>query len=162
MLLVKIITTLIVVSLTPFVVVRDWKYRDRRTSKHHSVTRAILVLWLVGCIGSLILIWHETYVSRQSSNKIDELILGKNQLLDNLAAYQRQIESKDAEINRLQQMTDTVAGFSDIARLNPAGLPFREGAGIRYDAPLPNALRDLYVIKNNKIHFKLGREFENQ
>lgn len=162
MLLVKIVTTLIVVSLTPFVVIRDWRYHDRRTSEHYFATHVILVLWLLGCLGSLVLVWHETYLSGQLSKKIDELVQGKNQLLDNLAAYQQDIEAKDAEINQLRQMTEIVAGFSDMAGLNPAGLPFKEGKNIRYDGPLPNALRDLYVIEDNKIHFKLGREFENQ
>jgi hypothetical protein len=73
MLLLKVVTTLIVVSLTPFVVIRDWRYHDRRTTKHHFATRIILILWIVGCLGSLILTWNETYLSGQLSRQIEQL-----------------------------------------------------------------------------------------
>jgi len=67
---------------------------------------------------------------------------------------------KETEIRRLQTVTDAVRGFSDVSQLNPAGLPFREGTGIRYDSPLSTALRDLYVVRDSIINFKLGEEFE--
>jgi hypothetical protein len=60
----------------------------------------------------------------------------------------------------LQSVTEAIQGFSDIATLNPAGLPFREGSGIRYDTSLSTALRDLYVTNDSTINFKLGLEFE--
>lgn len=162
MLILKIITTLIVVSLTPIVVMRDWRYHDLRTTKHHSITRAILVCWLVGCLGSVILIWNETYLSRQLSSKIDDLVKGKNQLLTNLAQYQQDIENKEAEIKQLKQVAEAVRAFNDMSMLDPDGLPFKEGKGIRYDSPLSTALKDLYIIKDTKIHLKLGEQYETQ
>ena len=162
MFILKIVTTLIVVSLTPFVVIRDWRYHDRRTKKHHFITRFILFVWLLGCIGSVLLIWHETYLSGQLNNKINELLNGNKQLLANLDRYQQDNEAEAAEIKRLEEVTETVRGYSDMAALNPAGLPFKEGKGIRFDSPLSNALRDLYIIQNSKLHFKLGEEFENK
>ena len=162
MLILKIITTLIVVSLTPIVVMRDLRYHDRRTTKHHLITRVILVCWLVGCLGSVILIWNETYLSGQLTSKIDELVTGKNQLLTNLTKYQQDIENKDAEIEQLKQVTEAVRVFNDMSMLDPDGLPFKEGKGIQYDSPLSTALRDLYIIKDTKIHFKLGEQYEAQ
>lgn len=73
MLLLKVVTTLIVVSLTPFVVIRDWRYHDRRTTRHNFATRSILVLWIAGCVGSVILVWNETYHAGQLSRQIEEL-----------------------------------------------------------------------------------------
>jgi len=162
MLILKIITTLIVVSLTPIVVMRDWRYHDRRTTKHHSITRAILICWLVGCLGSVILIWNETYLSRQLSSKIDDLVKGKNQLLTNLAQYQQDIENKEAEIKQLKQVAEAIRAFIDMSMLDPTGLPFKEGKGIRFDSPLSTALRDLYIIKDTRAHFKLGEQYEAQ
>jgi hypothetical protein len=69
-------------------------------------------------------------------------------------------QEKELQIQRLQSVTEAVRGFSDIATLNPAGLPFRERSGIRYDSPLSTALRDLYVTTDSTINFKLGLEFE--
>ena len=69
---------------------------------------------------------------------------------------------KELKIQQLQNVTETVRGFSDVATLNPAGLPFREGVGIKYDSPLSTALRDLYVITDSTINFKLGLQFEPQ
>lgn len=162
MLIIKIITTLIIISLTPFVVMRDWRFHDRRKTKHHTITRAILICWLFGCLGSVILIWNETYHSGQLASKIDDLVKGKNQLLTNLAKYQQDIENKDAEIEQLKQITEIIRTFSDVSVLNPAGMPFKEGKGIQYDSPLSTALRDLYIIKDTKIHFKLGEQYEAQ
>jgi hypothetical protein len=67
---------------------------------------------------------------------------------------------KDHEINQLQNVTEAVRGFSDMAQLDAAGLPFRESGSIRYDSPLSTALRDLYVSADSQMHFKLGQEFE--
>ena len=67
---------------------------------------------------------------------------------------------KEGEIRKLQNVTDALRGFSDVSQLNPAGLPFREGTGIRIDSPLSAALRDLYVVRDSIINFKLGEEFE--
>jgi hypothetical protein len=122
----------------------------------------ILVCWLVACLGSLLLIWNETYLSGQLTAKLDELVRGKDQLLKNLAGYKQDIDAKNAEIKQLREVTEVVREFSDIADLNPAGLPFREGKNIRYDAPLPNALRDLYVIHDDKLNYKLGEEYEER
>jgi hypothetical protein len=73
MLLLKIATTLIVVSLTPVVVIRDWQYHDRRTKRHHFATRTILLLWVAACVGSVILVWNETYHAGQLSRQFEEL-----------------------------------------------------------------------------------------
>jgi hypothetical protein len=67
---------------------------------------------------------------------------------------------KETQIRNLENATDAVRGFSDVSELNPAGLPFREGTGIRYDSPLSTALRDLYVVRDSIINFKLGEEYE--
>lgn len=79
MFLIKIVTTLIVLSLTPLVVIRDWRHHDRRTNRHHSATRTILVLWIIGCVGSVTLVWYETYHAVQLSRQIEELGKAQNE-----------------------------------------------------------------------------------
>jgi hypothetical protein len=61
---------------------------------------------------------------------------------------------------RLLRTLSDRSDYFEVSRFNPAGLPFREGKGIRYDTPLSTAMRDLYVITDSKIGFKLGKQFE--
>jgi hypothetical protein len=69
-------------------------------------------------------------------------------------------QEKEAKIHTLQDVTEAIRAFSDVAALNPTGLPVYEGAGIRYDTPLSTLLRDMYIVTDSKIHFKLGPQFE--
>ncbi len=85
MLIVKIVTTLLVVSLTPFIMVRDWRFGDRRTSKHHLITRGIVILWGIGCLGSALLIWSETLASNRLAMQIDDLIIANTSLKSEVA-----------------------------------------------------------------------------
>jgi hypothetical protein len=61
---------------------------------------------------------------------------------------------------RLLHTLSDKSDYFDVSRLNPAGLPFREGKGIRIDTPLATAMRDLYITTDSTIAFKLGQEFE--
>jgi hypothetical protein len=72
----------------------------------------------------------------------------------------RQAAEKDAEIEELKDVTQALRSFTDVAQLNPTGLPFIEGGSIRYDTPLSVAMRGLYIIGDGVINFKLGKEFE--
>jgi hypothetical protein len=59
-------------------------------------------------------------------------------------------QEKDVEIHKLENVTEALRGFSDVAQLDAAGLPFREGGSIRYDSPLSTALRDLYIATGRR------------
>jgi len=49
-----------------------------------------------------------------------------------------------------------------MAQLNPAGLPFKEGSGIRFDSSLSTALRDCYVVRGETINFKIDADYESR
>ena len=70
-------------------------------------------------------------------------------------------ESKQAaEFKALQNTAETTRDYADMAQLNPAGLPFKEGTGIRFDSPLSTALRGCYVVRGEIINFKIDAEHE--
>jgi len=70
----KSITFLLLAILPIPVLVRDWKFHDRRTKKYHNITRTIIVFWGIISIVATILSWRD-------SAQIDELIDGKNTLI---------------------------------------------------------------------------------
>jgi hypothetical protein len=70
-------------------------------------------------------------------------------------------ESKQAaKFKALENVAETARDYADMAQLNPAGLPFKEGSGIRFDSPLSTALRDCYVVRGEIINFKIDAEYE--
>jgi hypothetical protein len=60
----------------------------------------------------------------------------------------------------LREIAETTRDYADMAQLNPAGLPFKEGTGIRFDTPLSTALRDCYVVRGEIINFKIDADYE--
>ncbi len=43
----KIFIILVVALLPVSILIRDWKYNDKRTLQHHKYTRAIIMIWIV-------------------------------------------------------------------------------------------------------------------
>lgn len=92
----KLITFLLLTVLPVSVLFRDWKFHDKRTKKHHNITRAIIVFWCIGSIAATYFVW-------QDSSQIEELIKGKNQLLAKVDKYQNDLTEKEQEIEKLKE-----------------------------------------------------------
>lgn len=75
---------------------RDWKYHDERTKRHHNITRFILVVWLLASLASLFLVWRET-------REVNELVQGKDELLHANRQLQDSLEEKTRQIVRLSE-----------------------------------------------------------
>ncbi|KAA3606570.1 MAG: hypothetical protein D8M57_10645 [Candidatus Scalindua sp. AMX11] len=88
--------------LPAVVLIRDWKFHDRRTKNHHNITRIIIAIWCISSIAATIYVWVD-------SAQINELIEGKNTLITqnkNLSKkidkYQEYLIEKDKEITELK------------------------------------------------------------
>lgn len=96
-LVLKVLVTFLLVALPASVLIRDWQFRDRRTRRHHEITRAVVVLWCVASVGSAGLVWYETYQSLQLHTRVEELVQGKDEILrknDELLAQNAHFQSE--------------------------------------------------------------------
>lgn len=99
----KVITSLLLMILPIAVLFRDWKYHDKRTKKHHNITRCIVVLWIGGSMVATVFVLLD-------SAQINELIEGKNTLISQnevltkkLNIYQRDLNDKEHKIKELER-----------------------------------------------------------
>ena len=109
MLILKVSTSLILSLLPIAIFIRDWKFHDKRTKLHHKITRCILVFWFVGSIAAVGLVWNETYLSSELNNKVDELVDGKNKLLNKIEVYQKDLDEKQKIIEQLEENLENAA-----------------------------------------------------
>lgn len=98
--LLKAIATLVLVVVPAFQLLRDWRFADRRTKKHHYITRAILIAWFGVALVAGTQVWMETAESRRLGADVSELKDGTNrlltqneQLLEDVASYQSQLDA---------------------------------------------------------------------
>lgn len=99
----KLLVSLLLAAAPVAILVRDWKYHDRRTKRHHHITRFILVVWLFASLLSLFLVWRETRVASRLSQEVSELVQGKNELLLANQELRDSLEEKTRQIVRLSE-----------------------------------------------------------
>lgn len=99
----KLITSSFLTILPAIVLIRDWKFHDKRTTKHHEITRTIIIFWFIGSIFATYFVWSD-------SAQIKELLDGKNTLIqqnENLTKkiedYQNNLKEKDKKILELEE-----------------------------------------------------------
>ena len=133
----KIISFLILNLAPIFVLIRDWKFYDKRTIKNRNITIVIICLWF---FTSLVV----TYFALYDSSQINELIDGKNQLLKEIRKYQEGLEQKNIRIKELE----SVQRYSSVAKLGMTGwasiTPFSE-AYPKVDTPIALMLNGTYT-----------------
>lgn len=103
MIVLKVITSFLLTFFPIAILIRDWKFHDKRTNKHHNITRIIIIFWFIGSIMATIFVWAD-------SAKINELIEGKNTLIsqnENLSKkldkYQKDLYEKEKKIKELEK-----------------------------------------------------------
>ena len=93
----KLITLLCLAVLPIAVLIRDWKYHDKRTKKHHTWTRRIIIAWCIASILAVYFVWSD-------SKQIEELIAGQDVLLSQNTILSKQnvelISGKDILIKQ--------------------------------------------------------------
>ena len=99
----KLITSLVLTILPAIVLIRDWKFQDKRTIKHHKITRAIIVLWFIGSISATYFVWSDSALIRELVNGKDTLIQQNQDLAGKIDDYQKNLDEKDKIIQELQE-----------------------------------------------------------
>lgn len=112
MLIVKLAATLLLVLLPAVIVLRDWKYYDRRTLKHHKITRAILLIWFIASIVTIALLWKETksvedmyekvnIIDREAKKHISEARQSEQSAREESSALSDQLKEMNTKIEPL-------------------------------------------------------------
>lgn len=103
------------------VLVRDWKFHDKRTKKYHTITRIIIIFWIIGSIAA-------TYFAWIDSAKIEELINGKNKLLAQneelsikIDKYQKENENLKLEIDKAKRGIESSFDYNGVKRIKSGG-----------------------------------------
>ena len=106
---------LIFVLLPAGWLLRDWKYSDKRTKKYRYTTKALLALWVIFGTLSTFHHWDQNNENKNLQNKVNELISGKNELLEKtsdlgiqIEEYQKEIRAKDERIKELEKQARVV------------------------------------------------------
>ncbi len=99
--------------------IRDWKFADRRTRKYRSLTKILLAGWFACGIFSSVFLWNETRQNTVLQERVSELVQGKDKLLQNISslsdqieAYQNEIQIKDQKIAALEQKSNILRTLS--------------------------------------------------
>lgn len=89
---------------------RDWKFSDKRTNRYRNITKALLMSWLFFGSLSTYYYWKKNNENEILQEKIDELLIGKNDLLGKtseltkqIEEYQEQIITKNKRIDELEK-----------------------------------------------------------
>lgn len=165
----KILTSLFMLLLPLAILIRDWKYRDQRTKRHHQFTRNVVLLWLLTAVLAAGLIWYESYESSQLSRNLEslrrsndslytqnsQLLTQSEELLSLIAQYQDDIEEQKHTINSLRD-------YSHVATLDALGYPPGLGLGsdLKFNSPLTEMLEGTYTTKDKQLFMKRDSQAE--
>jgi hypothetical protein len=74
-------------------------------------------VWFIAGLVAVVFVWQETYLSNVLDRKVDELVTGKNQLLDKIQKYQADLEAKKKLIEELEAKTSMLESRETFAPL---------------------------------------------
>lgn len=98
----KLVTSLLLIAFPIAVLIRDWKYHDKRTRLHHAITLTIIILWSFGSFIATYFVWSDSAL-------IKELIDGKNTLIKQNIELSKKMDSYQEENNRLKREIDSLS-----------------------------------------------------
>jgi len=117
----RLIASLLLIILPAIVLIRNWKFHDRRTKKHHKITIGIIVLWFIGSIMATCFVWID-------SAKIEELIDGKDKLITKIEElkttidkYQKENEYLKSEIDKAKRGIESSFDYNGARRVKSGG-----------------------------------------
>lgn len=115
LLILKYLTRAALVLLPLVVLVRDWKFHDKRTRRYRQITTGILILTV---IFALLAAGFDVYDSREIAKlqeKADELLALEQQLSKKVDAYQRALITQEEMIQGLEtKATMAARGISPL------------------------------------------------
>jgi len=112
MLMLKLTSSLLLIVLPAIVVLRDWKYHDRRTLLHHRITRAILVGWFIASIVTVNLLWKETREVEEMVGKVNAIDTdAKMHILEARRSEESARAESSALSGQLKEMSSKIEPF---------------------------------------------------
>lgn len=103
---------LIILLLPAALLIRDWKFGDKRTVNYRRITKGLIIIWLLCGVFSTYFYVMQTIENTELQNKIKELVMGKDQLLGEISSlskqianYQSEIQVKDQRISELEEQS---------------------------------------------------------
>ncbi len=151
----KVVTTVLLMALPAVLLYRDWRHHDRRTKSYRHISR-----WcLVGCVAagllSSFLVWYEAYQASILSSRIDELVRGKDQIVqqneellsqnaqfqEDLLAEKEKTRQLQLEINKSKRGITTHYDFQGNKRTTVGGR-------ISIDTSLRSAFREMASLQD--------------
>lgn len=69
-LILKVLTCLVSTVLPLGILIRDWRFHDRRTKAYHEITRGILIIWVITSVITVAFVCQETYRSSVLDKKV--------------------------------------------------------------------------------------------
>ncbi len=99
----KLITSLLLTILPVSILIRDWKFHDKRTKKHHNITRGIIIFWCIGSIAVTYFVWTDSAQIRELVDGKNTLIRQNTSLAGKIENYQKDLNEKDKKIKKLEE-----------------------------------------------------------
>lgn len=99
----KLITSLLLTILPVAILIRDWKFHDKRTKKHHNITRGIIIFWCIGSIAATYFVWTDSAQIKELVDKKITLIQQNTELVGKIENYQKDLNEKDRTIKELEE-----------------------------------------------------------
>lgn len=96
--------TYLVLNILPIIILfRDWKFCDKRTKKHHTITKIIISVWFVVSFLATYFAYSDKLQIKELIKGNEELIEGKNILIKKIDDYQTDLKEKDEKIKLLEE-----------------------------------------------------------
>ena len=137
----KIIAYLLIAILPLAVLIRDWKFSDKRTKKNHNITLGIIILWLIVSVVSACFVLYD-------SAKIDN--------------YQKILEEKNEKIITLtEKISNWISGGDSYCFIYPMidEISDRQTLGLWHQGE--NPIFDVSIsIENRSIDLPLKERYE--
>ena len=105
----RIITSGLLTLLPLAVLIRNWKFHDRRTRKHHRMTRSIVVVWFMASLGGTYFVWDD-------SSRIHALLDNIDDLLNTIHKYENRIHELESQAARFERGMTTTYYFNGAVR----------------------------------------------
>lgn len=101
--IIKLITSLLLTTLPAIVLIRDWKFHDKRTKEHHRITRAIIILWFTSSIAATYFVWSDSAQMKELVDGKNTLIKQNRDLSEEIKTYQKDLREKNKKIVELEE-----------------------------------------------------------
>ena len=112
MTILKFITVLVSAVAPLFVLVRDWKFHDKRTRRHHKITRAIIGIWCIGSIGAAIFVTYDSSQIEELQERIAKLQRESSETRENTESIKHSVQQRGITKEQQIALSDALSKMS--------------------------------------------------